>query len=486
MLYTKSKSYTYNLQQYVVGDKFKSPDWVREYYQVPPKLYATQPTNYQAIAALDINSKEDDQDGRGFYSPNDLGIFYEKSALEKGNVDKVSMANVVNNPKQADVETQLDIQWITAMGFGARTSVWHSASNIGTDTEDPIDSIIQTMQDAPDGDRPWVLSFSYGGPERGFPDDVLAQLELGFASLGVLGVTVLVSSGDSGAFSDAGDCTHFEPMYPASSAYVTSVGATQLIGSISEAGKCRVAESVCSYQTGAAITSGGGFSKNIRAIPRPAWQKDAVHTYIAGGHGKTVGGGRGYPDISFFGHVFSIIHNGGAQVVDGTSASAPALGGLITLINDVLVGANKTRLGPLNPLLYKLHAESPEVFNDVVNGDNKCHREGCCEDGYPAAVGWDPVTGVGTPNFEAFARAAGATIEGNIARMTFESTDCFAPDITENASGALAMWVILVTAITIALVGVGFAVLGWKYWSRRHQSNQLQQPFVRFDGAPQH
>jgi uncharacterized protein (DUF2237 family) len=135
--------------------------------------------------------------------------------------------------------------------------------------------------------------------------------------------------------------------------------------------------------------------------------------------------------------------------------------------------------------LYKLHAKLPEVFNDVVSGDNNCHREGCCEDGYPAAVGWDPVTGVGTLNFLAFARAAGATIEGTIAPMAFESTDCFAPNITENASGALAMWVILMTAISIALVGVGVALVGFKYWSRRRQSSQLQQPFVRFDGASQ-
>ena len=34
---------------------------------------------------------------------------------------------------------------------------------------------------------------------------------------------------------------------------------------------------------------------------------------------------------------------------------------------------------------------------DVVEGDNKCAEAGlCCDDGYSADVGWDPVTGLGT------------------------------------------------------------------------------------------
>ena len=35
------------------------------------------------------------------------------------------------------------------------------------------------------------------------------------------------------------------------------------------------------------------------------------------------------------------------------------------------------------------------IFNDVTEGDNP----GCGTRGFPAAPGWDPVTGLGTVNF---------------------------------------------------------------------------------------
>ena len=35
------------------------------------------------------------------------------------------------------------------------------------------------------------------------------------------------------------------------------------------------------------------------------------------------------------------------------------------------------------------------AFNDITNGTNA----GCGTQGFPAAPGWDPITGLGTPNF---------------------------------------------------------------------------------------
>jgi tripeptidyl-peptidase-1 len=37
----------------------------------------------------------------------------------------------------------------------------------------------------------------------------------------------------------------------------------------------------------------------------------------------------------------------------------------------------------------------PEAFFDVTKGTNA----GCNTDGFSAAKGWDPVTGLGTPNY---------------------------------------------------------------------------------------
>jgi tripeptidyl-peptidase-1 len=59
----------------------------------------------------------------------------------------------------------------------------------------------------------------------------------------------------------------------------------------------------------------------------------------------------------------------------------------------VFLQAGKGPLGFINPLLYStLHA----AMNDVVEGSNM----GCAANGFSAAIGWDPVTGWGSPNYK--------------------------------------------------------------------------------------
>jgi hypothetical protein len=59
----------------------------------------------------------------------------------------------------------------------------------------------------------------------------------------------------------------------------------------------------------------------------------------------------------------------------------------------------------LNPWLYKLAQEHPEAFNDITVGNNRCSTEGkpCCMLGFPAARGWDAVSGVGSPRWDVIA-----------------------------------------------------------------------------------
>jgi tripeptidyl-peptidase-1 len=72
--------------------------------------------------------------------------------------------------------------------------------------------------------------------------------------------------------------------------------------------------------------------------------------------------------------------------LDG-SASAPIFASTIALLNSQRL----VPLGFLNPWLYLESA----VLNDITTGSNP----GCGTSGFPAAAGWDPVTGLGTPNF---------------------------------------------------------------------------------------
>ena len=85
----------------------------------------------------------------------------------------------------------------------------------------------------------------------------------------------------------------------------------------------------------------------------------------------------------------------------GTSASAPIFSAIVALLNTAQIELTGKPLGFLNPFLYQMYANKPSAFHDITIGDNKCTENGCaatCQ-GYECAPGWDPVSGLGTPNF---------------------------------------------------------------------------------------
>ena len=72
------------------------------------------------------------------------------------------------------------------------------------------------------------------------------------------------------------------------------------------------------------------------------------------------------------------------STASGTSAVSPLWAGLAAR----LVQALGTRIGYLNPLLYRLQRDERRLVNDVTRGGNG---------DYQAANGWDACTGWGTP-----------------------------------------------------------------------------------------
>ncbi|KAI7335248.1 hypothetical protein KC315_g3356, partial [Hortaea werneckii] len=101
--------------------------------------------------------------------------------------------------------------------------------------------------------------------------------------------------------------------------------------------------------------------------------------------------GRGVPDVAAVGDNIAVFASGGFSLTAGTSASAPIFGAILNRINEERLAANKSTVGFVNPVLYTF----PSVLNDVVNGTNP----GCGTEGFQAVEGWDPVTGLGTPDF---------------------------------------------------------------------------------------
>jgi len=215
--------------------------------------------------------------------------------------------------------------------------------------------------------------------------------------------------------------------YPATSPYVTSVGATQTdlskppsqvqpakLPDLCKNYPCTMArpEVACSAKTKSLITTGGGFAFYNQ---RPSYQDAAVSSYLSGPSPKPTTCGalekkpvfhkenRGYPDISANGNYFLIEYTYKGKpfaATAGTSCSAPTIAGMVSLLNSLRLAAGQPPLGFFNPLLYKMVAEDPSTVNDVTDGDNFSTQGGfVCACGYHATKGWDPVTGHGTLNF---------------------------------------------------------------------------------------
>jgi hypothetical protein len=137
----------------------------------------------------------------------------------------------------------------------------------------------------------------------------------------------------------------------------------------------------------------------------PSWQSSYVSQYLnnpdvtlTSGFSR---GGRGFPDISLLAYNYIIAVANNFTAVSGTSASSPVFAGLLSLVNSQRLTHGYKSVGWVNPVLY---AYANSFVNDITSGDNHCVAGGtvCCSQGFSAAVGWDPVTGLGSLNFTRF------------------------------------------------------------------------------------
>ncbi|OSX61657.1 hypothetical protein POSPLADRAFT_1040138 [Postia placenta MAD-698-R-SB12] len=246
----------------------------------------------------------------------------------------------------------------------------------------------------------YVMSTSYSYDEVELTPAYEQRQCAEYAKLGLMGTTILYSSGDYGVAGNGGICldsegyesydgTVFNPSFPGTCPYVTSVGATQ----VNPGASVYEPESACEQ----VIYSGGGFS-NVFAMP--SYQKAAVEHYMAtyppsysDGTYNTSGTSRAYPDIAANGANYVVAIDGEFSLVYGTSCSSPVSASIFSAINDARLTIGKGPIGFINPTIY-----TPlfmEAFNDITTGNNP----GCNTNGFSAEPGWDPVTGVGTPNF---------------------------------------------------------------------------------------
>jgi subtilase family serine protease len=269
-----------------------------------------------------------------------------------------------------------------------------------------------------------VISQSFASAEEAFgsPQSLL-NLRHAFISAAQNGVTVLGSTGDSGTAN-----TQKTPVknprtipyptveWPASDPLVTAVGGTYLCTDpTATRNEARTVDSAdppvnCQTNSGQAevgwVDSGGGYS---HVFAEPAYQK----TLPAGS--APINGSRGIPDVALQassrtgalvyltlppdGQSGLICPDGnpcstGWYDIGGTSLSCPQWAALVALADQIHGGG----LGLINPTLYQI-ASSPSRYAsdyyDVTVGSNQTDPT---IPGYSAGPGWDPVTGLGTPN----------------------------------------------------------------------------------------
>lgn len=193
-----------------------------------------------------------------------------------------------------------------------------------------------------------------------------------------LGVTVTIASGDNGS-SDGETDGNLHVDFPASSPYALACGGTSLKGS----GNNISSETVWNETASNEGATGGGVSA---VFALPSYQSSAGVPVQP----NTNFAGRGVPDVA--GNAdpvtgYSVIVDGQSIVVGGTSAVAPLWAALIALINQQL----GTPVGFVNP---KLYTQGENGFNDITSGNNDDSGLGY----YSAGPGWDPCTGLGSPN----------------------------------------------------------------------------------------
>ena len=301
----------------------------------------------------------------GGYTLADLNAYFHLLGISGSpNITAVSVSGGSNNPSDpsgASDEVVLDIEIIAAIVPKAALRVYF-APNTDAGLYNAIACAIS--------DRCNVISISWGGPESSWSPVSLQTFNtlLSSAAHKNPAISICVASGDNGA--DDGTSA---PVcdFPASSSFSLACGGTRLSAT---SGGAVVAETVWNDQEGA---TGGGISKTFG---RPDYQAGvaALHTSKK----------RGSPDVSGVADPetgYTIYIEGQQQVVGGTSCVAPLWSALIARINQALLLANHKTVGDPHAVLYA----SPASFKDITRGNNS---------GYSAAKGWDPCTGLGSPN----------------------------------------------------------------------------------------
>jgi Pro-kumamolisin, activation domain/Bacterial Ig-like domain (group 3) len=375
--------------------------------------------------------------GRSNFEMGDVDDF-RSNFVPQGNLPIVTFngpdPGIFSVDEQA--EATLDVSWSGGIAPNATINFVLSASTNTTDGVDLSELYII------DNNLADVMTESFGACEAAFTSAQATAISQLAEQAAAQGITYMVSTGDTGSAGcdNLAETRATGPLSVnmlASSPFDVAVGGTMFNehgqnstywnstndGLDAHSAKSYIPESVWSETCTTAcpgfpppLAAGGGGASSFFA--KPSWQ--------AGVTGIPSDGKRDLPDVSLTaaahdGYLLCLLRScfgGGAFVVLGTSASAPAFAGVMALVDQAMGGQGPPqRQGQANYVLYRLAAAetlsqcngskttgapaSTCVFNDVTAGNNAVPGEagfGTSSAKYQSGTGYDLGTGLGSVN----------------------------------------------------------------------------------------
>jgi subtilase family serine protease len=372
-------------------------------------------------------------------------------------------------------ESDLDLEWSSAIAPGATINFVYTGSNQSY-------SAFDSIQYAVDEKIGTIISSSYGVCETALNVSETSALEAIMEQGTSQGQTITAAAGDSGTADCYGETSLSTANqeaasvdYPASSAYVTGMGGTEIsqtntayytVGNgywESDSGSSDIVNSVQKYipevvwnddspncgQSNCLSATGGGASA---LFTKPSWQTGPAgipssnHRYVPD---LALYGSPNLPgylfctsDTTFWANIqegsctsgFEDSSSGYLTAAGGTSFDAPIFAGMLALINQKQ--GYTTGQGLVNPTLYSLASDSATyaaAFHDITSGNNDCTVPANCSStaGFSAGTGYDAVTGLGSIDATVLATAWPVNTTGGtlVATTTTVSASSNAPNV---------------------------------------------------------
>jgi kumamolisin len=340
------------------------------------------------------------------FSPTDLTTF-DQCYFGSHHTTHVTLVNIDGGEPAGPGagEAALDVEDVAAYAPQAHIDVY--------DAPGTLVAWVDEMAAIVGQDRASVVSVSYGlcevQMEEGAPG--LQQTEnILFEEAALQGQSVFVASGDSGSETcsrnDTSD-TSLSVSDPASQPFATAVGGTSL-KSAGQPPDETVWNDGGIGSPGFGVGDGAGGGGLSTSWPMPAWQAASSvpgvrNSYSTGSVCQAPNGTlcRQVPDVAASGdqlHGDTIVYGGQWATIGGTSASSPKWAAILALTDNFCASEHLSPVGFADPALYSI-ASNPatyrRAFNDITLGNNDVL--GLHRGAYPATVGYDMATGLGSP-----------------------------------------------------------------------------------------